>query len=316
MSRDDREPGARQWQSELHRDHPLVGRLWSAAEGDWITREALEADLASARVVLLGERHDNLDHHQLQAALLEALVQAGQRPAVALEMIDTDRQGELDQLDEAATADQVAQAVGWADRWGDFEPYRPIIEVALEANLPLVAANFPIEQTRALVRQGPAALEPEVVTRLGLDHPLPEPSQASLIAELRQAHCGHPLPQPMLEGMALAQRARDASMAAQLAEAAASGSALLIAGAGHVRSDRGVPAELERLGLERRQIRAVTFAEVDPDLTAPANYAERFGADQLPYDVVWFTPAARRADPCEAFRRMRRHPPDEGSAQP
>ena len=50
------------------------------------------ADIAAARdFVLLGEKHDNPDHHRLQAWMIDALVARGRRPAIAMEMLDAEQ---------------------------------------------------------------------------------------------------------------------------------------------------------------------------------------------------------------------------------
>jgi uncharacterized iron-regulated protein len=103
----------------------------------------------------------------------------------------------------------------------------------------------------------------------------------------------------MLAPMALAQRARDALMARALLDADADG-AVLIAGAGHARTDRGVPYHLkaQKPGLA---VVSIAWIEVDRDAAAPPAYAGAFAADRLPFDYVWFTPRANDDDPCAAF---------------
>ena len=69
------------WTSALDRDHPLVGRVYAVREGRYLSPAALLDALVGARDVLLGEAHDNPDHHRLQAALAgrlrdDALVRA------------------------------------------------------------------------------------------------------------------------------------------------------------------------------------------------------------------------------------------------
>jgi uncharacterized iron-regulated protein len=78
------------WQAPLGREHPLTGRVWDVNAARFVTPEVLAAGLARARYVLLGERHDNPDHHRVQAALVRALVNAGRRPAIAFEMFSAD----------------------------------------------------------------------------------------------------------------------------------------------------------------------------------------------------------------------------------
>src|SRR5215204_1457467 len=60
---------ANSWQSHYGRNHPLTGRIWDVASGEFIDRPALIMRLARAEFVLLGEKHDNPDHHRLPAGV-------------------------------------------------------------------------------------------------------------------------------------------------------------------------------------------------------------------------------------------------------
>src|SRR5688500_99120 len=71
-------------QSDHFRDNPLVGTLWSG-DGRHIAAADLTAILRSADYVLAGEIHSNPDHHAIQARIIEAMVAAGERPAVVFE---------------------------------------------------------------------------------------------------------------------------------------------------------------------------------------------------------------------------------------
>jgi heme-binding uptake protein ChaN (Tiki superfamily) len=105
----------------------------------------------------------------------------------------------------------------------------------------------------------------------------------------------------MIERMALVQRARDARMARSLVEADRGDGAVLIAGAGHVRTDRGVPLQLRTLrpGLP---VASVAFQEVADDSTEPGAYADTSARARLPFDYVWFTARVDAVDPCERFK--------------
>src|SRR3989442_9183693 len=72
--------GKIEWESQAERAHPLVGRIWDVKAGTFIPENTLVARLVASRFVLLGERHDNPDHHVLQAKLVRAMVAAGRRP--------------------------------------------------------------------------------------------------------------------------------------------------------------------------------------------------------------------------------------------
>lgn len=290
---------AQAWQSPLLRDHPLTGRIWDVSQGRWLDEASLRAELVGARFVLLGEKHDNADHHRLQAWLVRALTESGRRPALAFEMLGTEQQAAVDAAlaREPGNPDAIAQAVDWAhSTWPAWEFYRPIFAAGLERGLRIVAANMPRAQTKALVMNGLSALPPELVTQLGLDTPVPEEIARVMRAEMFQAHCAA-MPEERMQPMVLAQRARDAQMAERLHASDTGEGAILITGSGHARTDRGIPTHLARLAPGQR-VRSVAFVEVLPEKHQPPDYAASFGPGPLPFDYLWFTPVAQREDPC------------------
>jgi uncharacterized iron-regulated protein len=297
------------WTSAVGRDHPLVGQVYDVRAKRFVEAAALEAAVAGAHFVLLGETHDNPDHHRLQARLVRAAAANGRRPALAFEMLDTTQQGAVDAAVAAPdrTADSVAAAVAWAKSgWPAFDLYRPIFAAGLEARLPLVAANLPRKVVRQAVESGESALPAALRERLAREPPLAPAERDALRREMGESHCGK-LPDEMFDPLILAQRARDAEMAEQLVRADAGQGAILIAGAGHVRNDRGVPAHLARDPQAKPSV-AVAFLEVRPGRCTAADYAEDLEVDALPFDYVVFTPGAEREDPCKAMK-VPKHPP-------
>jgi len=291
------------WEAALGRDHPLTGRVWDVGAAAFIEPHQLLARLATARFVLLGEKHDNPDHHRLQAWIVRELLAAGRRPAVAFEMLSDAQADALRRHLAAAPTDAagLGPAVDWArSGWPDWEHYRPIAEAALRAGVPVLPANLAPATARAVARNDLGALDPALVTRYRLDRPLPAATAASLAEELRRAHCGH-APDAMVAGMAVAQRARDARMAESLVAGGARDGAVLIAGAGHVRNDRGVPASLA-VREPASRVASVALLEVQPALATPPAHAARFD-DRLPFDYVWFTSRVDDEDACDRFRR-------------
>lgn len=287
------------WSSTLGGGHPLVGRIWSVRAGRFVDERDVRVALRG--YVLLGEKHDNADHHALQARLLDAMVADGHAPAVAFEMLEASAQATVDVARTApsASADALGKAVDWdASGWPPFVIYRPVFRAALATGKPLLATGLPAAQLRAIVRGEQGAKD------------LPEPAaldaekSASLTAELIDAHCGH-LPASHAGGMARAQRTRDATMARALRRAFEAPSpptdVALVAGSGHTRKDRGVPLDLAALD-PARPVTSVVFAEVEADRLAPGDYAARWHARALPFDFVWFTPRASDEDPCAGMR--------------
>jgi uncharacterized iron-regulated protein len=282
-------------------DHPLVGRIVDTGSGKRVSVDALLAGLRGARFVLLGEKHDNPDHHRLQAEVLRRLLAAGRHPAVAFEMLDADQAPAVARFLQGKPTDAsgLAEAVGWqATSWPAWSMYQPIADLAVRGGLPIVAANFPEQLARKLAREGVAAIPEELTTRLGLTTPPSERDHKAMAKEIAESHCGYAVPE-MIEPMILVQRARDEHMAQAVLAGATADGAVLITGFGHANGYRAVPARLRAHGAA--SVASLAFLEVEPDHTTPAQYGSGEGA-ALPYDFVWFTPRVDNEDPCVAFR--------------
>jgi uncharacterized iron-regulated protein len=288
----------RTWVSTEHRSHPLVGKIWDRSGARLVDEASLSASLAAADLVALGETHDNPDHHLLQARLLRAILAGGRRPALAFEMLTSDQQPAVDASLARAPRDPdaLAEAVGWkTSRWPDFSFYRPIFAVALEAGLPIVAANLTRDEVRRIVAKGRDGLDEGLRARLAREEPLPDAILADLREEMTASHCGQ-LPRSLVDPLVLAQRARDARIAERMLAAGGTRGAVLISGSGHARADRGVPAIVAKDAPDKKVV-SVGLVEVDPEATDPSGYTD--GASRpLPFDYVVFTPGAKREDPC------------------
>jgi uncharacterized iron-regulated protein len=242
--------------------HPLAGRIWSTADARWANEDALVRDLATAEFVLLGENHDDAEHHRLQARLITAI----EPLAVGFEMLD--HEDPLDAEDPAA----LAAAVGWEDTgWPPFALYAPVFEATFEVGARIVAAHPTRDEVERVMSGGFEALSAEATAGLALDRPLPEDERAELVAELSASH---PVSAEVLEKLVRAQILKDAWMARALGMAARP--AVLIAGGGHTRTDRGVPHYLDG------EVRAVRFVVPVDGEVDPASYDEAA-------DWLWFT---------------------------
>ena len=250
--------------------------------------EAPRSRLREARFLLLGEVHDNPQHHLLRAALLTELLADGRPTGLVFEQMSRDADAAISAAPRNAEA--VADA-GRLDRKGWRWPaHKPLFDAALGASARLAGGNLESEVVRAIVREGLSAVPIDL--RPMLDDPAwGADQQRALEREIDDGHC-HALPAAQLPRMALAQRARDAAMArALLSSAAANGRAVLLAGNGHVRLDLGVPRYLRAAGVPAAQIVAVGYLE------------ERGRADV--YDLVQVTRGVPRDDPCAAFEKAR-----------
>jgi uncharacterized iron-regulated protein len=280
-------------QGQEGREHPLAGQIYRIADGARVSEVALVTDAAGADFVLIGERHDNPEHHRLQAQLVAALEAQSEDPrAVAFEMVPAWRQIEIvEYLAADGDPSGLGEAIAWdANGWPKWSWYQPIAEAALAGDAQIVAADLGTAEKRAAFVQGAQAFRSAFVQRTGLGEPWPAPMMVSLQDELRAAHCDQVSGRVVI-GMMRVQRARDAMMADRLAATAGKGGGVLIAGNGHVRKDRGVPWYLARLRPGARSV-SIGLLEVRDDVVEPR-------AD-LPYDYVWFTSRVDdQGEPCD-----------------
>jgi uncharacterized iron-regulated protein len=251
----------------------------------------LDAAARRARFVLLGEVHDNAEHHRLRARWLSDLLRDGRPTTVLFEQMERDRDEAVRQAVALRPwdADAVARAGGLDfEAWG-WPLHQPLFVAALTArHARLAGANLPTAAVRAVVRDRrvPADLQALIDTPAWT-----AALQDRVEQDMNEGHCGI-LPRAQWAPMALAQRARDAAMAQAMLAVPAGARAVLIAGNGHVRHDVGVPFYLRAAGVPVADIAAVGLLE------GPA----QAGDAAPPYDRVQFTAAAEREDPCVAFR--------------
>lgn len=254
--------------------------------------------MAEADILVLGEIHDNPDHHRLQAMVLSEMLRRGRRPAIVWEMIPRGMQALLDSY--TGDAASFGPFMAWNERgWPDWEIYQPIAEVALAAGLPMRGGDLDPTTIRLVSSRGfDAAFGVDRARRLGLNRSPSMDIQASMLQEQADAHCGL-MPAASLAPMVDVQRARDAALAeAALFALTAPGvdSVIVITGAIHARKDRGVPAVLARIApsvgvfaLGLREEEAAAGAEQG----LPAHL----------FDAVWSTPPGPKIDHCAELRK-------------
>lgn len=249
-------------------------------------------DEPAPRLMLLGEVHDNAAGHALRLEIVRDFADGEADTAIAMEQFDRERQADLDaamaRCDDAACV--IAAAAPAKAGW-DWDHYAPVIQLALDNHMTLVAANLSRADAAKVVAGGfEAVFSPEQISAYGLDQPLPDSLLAAQVEAVRTGHCGM-LPEAMLEPMARAQIARDVVMADAIRRTLASdvrpAYLLLLAGNGHVKRDIGVPWWLGDIG---EQWISIGYVEAGDD-----DDAIRW------YDAVHVVPPAEREDPCAAF---------------
>ncbi|WP_240979993.1 ChaN family lipoprotein [Ramlibacter agri] len=187
-------------------------------------------DLGGAGAVLLGEQHDAPGQPALQRQWVDDLAHRGKLGTLVLEMAD--RGASTAGLPASAGEEQVRAALHWSDQAWPWDRYRPAIMAAVRAGVPVVGANLPRAEMQQAMRD------------TSLDRLLPGPALKAQQQAVRLGHC-ELLPESQIAPMTRIQIARDLSMARTITDAAAPGKVVvLVAGAGHVQPDVGVPLHL------------------------------------------------------------------------
>jgi uncharacterized iron-regulated protein len=309
-------PPPTEWVSPHSRDHALVGKIWSREQAGFIAHESLIRALMAATFVLLGEVHDNTDAHALQGWAIAQIKglreqQAKSQPlaAVVFEHIRTDQKEALARFDQlereargSATTSDLFRLLDWGKSgWPPEEKFQRLLQSVLR-EVAIYPANPPRDQVRAVVRGEASSLSAEERARIMLDAPFDAPLSAALTAELKGSHCGM-TPDAAIPAMSIAQRYRDAAFAdAMLTAADKHGAAILVAGGGHVRTDRAVPWYLRQRAPDKR-VASVMMLEAEDGKIDPEDYVPRDPNGRPAVDFVILTPRAERSDPCESLRQ-------------
>ena len=120
--------------------------------------ETMEADLARADVVLLGEQHDDANTHRLETAILEGLARRRVPVTLSLEMFERDVQPTLDTYVSGTSAED--EFLKGARPWPRYATdYRPLVEFAKSQRWPIVAANVPRRIASDIAKSGRPAVD-------------------------------------------------------------------------------------------------------------------------------------------------------------
>ncbi len=265
------------WQSPEGRDRPELGEIRDLRTGEVLTPEQLVARLAAQPRVLVGEQHDNPDHHALQLWLLQAVESRREQGSLLLEMLDPEQQAKVDAV-RRGPMPSLPQALAWQKNW-NWELYGPIVRYALTQPYPLLAANLDRSEIKRIYKERPV-LQGKLSTTESVREPLLE--------QIRDSHCGM-LPESQMPAMLSVQQQRDRRMAERLL--AAPPPAMLFAGAFHVRRDLGVPLHLADLGKADGNA-VLILSEVGKPV------------EQGAADYVWYTAAIAPIDHCANLKKQ------------
>jgi uncharacterized iron-regulated protein len=139
---------AQQWQSQLHAEHALVGMIWDSQADEFIEANELFARTERVSYLLLGEKHDNPDHHALQLRALDHVLKTNTVSTVSFEMMSSEQQPLLQELSayRQSSLEQVNEYLQWDNEGWDWDYYGPLLHSAMQADVLINAANISNEE--------------------------------------------------------------------------------------------------------------------------------------------------------------------------
>ena len=189
-------------QRKAIQDSPLAYALFNA-EGEPQSWGQIMDAVATADVVCFGELHDDAIMHWLQAEMVRDLLGRGLQPVLGAEMLEADDQLILDEfLTGIANEDKFKAA---ANLWPNhFTDYHPLLELAKEHELKVVATNVPRRYASLVYREGLEGLAQLSDDAKAYLPPLPIPFDVNLpgyqammwpwAAAMREKPCPWPKP--------------------------------------------------------------------------------------------------------------------------
>jgi len=252
---------------------PEGSRIQDTQTGALLTPQQLLNVLNDAPMVIVGEEHTNMAHHEIERWLLQNLQHQRPQGSVLLEMITQDQQPAINEIKQALAAatamdePEIQQAIRWNKGW-PWPMYGDLVMAGLKGNAPLLSAN--ISRARITeIYQNP-------------DFPPGEHSSQATVRDkisdtITVMHGGNIAPEQLTAMLAIQQH-RDRFMARQLL--AAPQPALLFIGGYHAAKDVGVPLHIQDLNGQPATVLMLS-TEGTPVTAAQADY-------------VWSVPPAKK----------------------
>ncbi|MHB1399278.1 MAG: ChaN family lipoprotein [Trichloromonadaceae bacterium] len=256
---------------------PVVGEIRHLPTGVQVSAEQMAAIATDARLIYVGETHDNPASHRIELQLLQALAERyPERAALGMEMFTPEQQPVLDDwvAGRLSEKDFLKQS-RWYQVWNfDYDYYRPLLQLAREKRIPVIGLNAGKELVRAV---GSDSLTPEQQQSLP-QMDLSDPYQRALSEAIFAGHAAGPKGSA---GFIRVQTLWDETMADNIArylqsEAGANRHMLVVAGGNHIRHGFGIP---------RRVFRRLPLSHVlvaSREIEIPASKADRLMDVEIP----------------------------------
>ncbi|MEJ2039752.1 MAG: ChaN family lipoprotein, partial [Desulfosarcinaceae bacterium] len=132
----------------------LTMNLYDLRQHRVLTGEEAVQALAPARIIIVGEHHDDPASHFAELTEIEVLEEAGRKPTIAMEMFRADSQPELNQWVAGKISEAKFKPI-YLNNWNfPWSLYAPIFLYARANHIPMIGLNVPGGITTQVALEG------------------------------------------------------------------------------------------------------------------------------------------------------------------
>lgn len=276
---------------------PKAGQIFHLPTGLSLSLDGMMGMLSGARLVFIGETHDNLNDQQVELSVVRELHRRFPgKVALGMEMFREPQQETLDRWVRGELSElEFLKASKWYDTWGyDFGAYRDLLRFARENRIDVVALNPPKELQEAVSRSGLDNVPEEFRGKLP-EAGEPDPWQREVLRGLFGGHAGHGGGNNTFESFLRVQLLWEETMAQRVAEYLSGprgeGKVMVtVTGGWHVRYGFGLPKKiLRRMPLAYAILLPVEISTKE-QREGREMEAELPEVPLIPADFLWYVP--------------------------
>jgi len=237
-------------------------KIYNTSTQKIVTVDDIINDMAKADVLFFGEEHNDSTAHYLEYTLFKKLSEKyPQKTALSMEMFQTDCQLVLNEYLAGTIREKNLMAD--ARPWPNYKDYRPLVELAKDAHLPVIAANAPTRYTNLVTRVGLAGLQQLTDQAKSYLPPLPiDTATGAYYEKFGQIMGGH----ASMPGMQIyqSQNLWDATMGwsiARFLKANAGYKIMQLNGGFHSEEKLGTVAQLKKYAPKARVLTIAAYAD-------------------------------------------------------